>query len=123
MSIVLEERLIPSIPVTVHAFLRGIAALLAWGKPWLAGKWDDVTRHESFEWSTKRDARRIALRDGYVATYPIALSSPLVESEGYKPPDFDRLVEISGEDDFREEVGENALLEAMPDHLEILPHE
>lgn len=122
MSLVLKERLIPSVPVTVHVFY-GHRLALAWGKPWLAGKWKDVSRNESFEWSTKRDAMRIELGDDHVITYPIALSSPLVESEGYKPADFDRLVEIAAEDGGTEIVDENTLLEAMPDHVEFLPHE
>jgi hypothetical protein len=67
---------------------------------------------------------RIALGDeGYVGTFPIALSI-LAESEGKVPADFDTLVEISGNgDDVREVVDENTVLEAMPDHLQFLPHE
>jgi hypothetical protein len=122
MKTVLKERQVPSVLVTVRVFY-GHRLALAWGKPWLAGKWDDVVRYIGFEWSTKRDAMRIVLGDGHIATYPIALSSPLSESEGYKPADFDRLVEISGKDDFREKVDENTLLEAMPDFIRFLPWE
>jgi hypothetical protein len=95
---------------------------LARGKPWQAGKWQDVPRHESFEWHTKRDAKRIAVGDGCIITYPIALRSSLMESEGYTPADFDRLIQISGESDVIEEIDENTWLEAMPDHLQFLPH-
>jgi hypothetical protein len=122
MDIVLRERQIPSIPVTVRIF-NGCRLALARGKPWQAGKWEDVTRHESFEWSTKRDPTRVVLSEDHLTTFPIALSSPLAESEGYKPADFDRLVEISGESGVREEVDENTLLEAMPDFIPFLPRE
>ena len=45
---------------------------------------------------TKRDTMRITVSDeGYVVTYPPALSI-FAESEGYKPAEFDRLIEISG---------------------------
>ena len=100
----------------------GCRFALARGKPWLAGKWEDVTRHESFEWRTKRDAMRIVLGESYLATYPIALSI-LTESEGYKPADFDRLIEIEGERGGIEQIDENMLLEAMPDFTPFLPHE
>lgn len=122
MKRVLDERQIPSVPITVRVF-NGCRLAMARGKPWLAGKWEDVTRHESFEWDTKRDAMRITLGDGYIATYPIALSSPLAESEGYKPADFDRLVEILGESGSTVEIDENMLLEAMPDFTPFLPRE
>jgi hypothetical protein len=121
MSLMLQERLVPTVPVTVRVFY-GHRLALARGKPWLAGKWEDVTRHESFEWRTKRHATRITLGDGYITTYPRVLSSPLQESEGYKPADFDRLVEIAGADGSAEIIDENMLLEAMPDHLQFLPH-
>jgi hypothetical protein len=121
MQLLLDERSIPSVPVTVRVFYAHRLAL-ARGKPWLAGKWEDVSRHESFEWSTKRDAMRIALGDEFIITYPIALSSPLAESEGYKPADFDRMLEISTEAGAAEEIDENTLLEAMPDHVQFLPH-
>jgi hypothetical protein len=122
MKRVLEERLIPSVPITVRIFI-GCRLALARGKPWLAAKWEDVTRHESFEWCTKRDAMRITLGDDYIATYPIALSSPLAESEGYKEANFDRLIEISGESGSTVEIDENMLLEAMPDFTPFLPRE
>jgi hypothetical protein len=122
MLLVLRERLIPSIPVKVRIFHSQRLAL-ARSKPYLAGKWEDVSRHESFEWRSKRDAMRITLGDSYVGTYPIALSSPLAESEGYKPADFDRGAEISGEGDSTVEIDENMLLEGMPDFTPFLPHE
>jgi hypothetical protein len=118
----LEERLIPSVPVTMRVF-NGCRLAMAHGKPWLAGKWADVTRHISFEWNTKRDAMRVTLGDSYIATYPIALSSPLAESEGYKPADFDRLIEISGENGSTIEIDENVVLEGMPDFMPFLPRE
>jgi hypothetical protein len=63
------------------------------------------------------------LANGYIATYPTVLSSPLAESEGYKPADFDRCIELSGEGGSRVEIDENMLLEAMPDFMPFLPHE
>jgi hypothetical protein len=122
MRRVLEERLIPLVPVTVRVFI-GCRPALARGKPWLAGKWEDVTRHESFEWQTKRDAMRIKISDeGYLVTFPPALSI-LAESEGYEPADFDRRIEISGESGSTVEIDENMLLEAMPDFIPFLPRE
>ena len=122
MERVLQERLIPSVPVTVCVFY-GCRYALARGKPWLAGRWEDISRHLSFEWKTKRDAMRVILRDeGYLVTFPPALPI-LAESEGYKPADFDRLIEISGENGGSVEIDENMLLEAMPDHIPFLPHE
>ena len=118
---VLKERLIPSVPVTVRVFY-GCRYAIHLGKPWLAGKWEDVSRHESFEWKTKRDAMRITLGDGYITSYP-PLIPMLAESEGYKPADFDRLVKISGEDGQVETIDENTLLEAMPDFVPFLPRE
>lgn len=120
---VLEDRLIPSVPVTMRVFY-GCRYALARGKPWLAGKWEDVTRHMRFEWRTKRDPMRIILRDeGYVVTFPPALSL-LAESEGYTPADFDKIIEISGESSgVREEIDENMLFEAMRDFIPFLPRE
>jgi hypothetical protein len=119
---VLEERLIPSVPVRMRIFI-GCRLALARGKPWLAGKWEDITRHESFEWKTKRDPMQITVSDdGYLATFPRALSI-LSESEGYKPADFDKLIEISGESGSPVEIDENMLLEAMPDLMPFLPYE
>jgi hypothetical protein len=122
MGRVLEERLIPSVPIAVRVF-NGCRLAIARGKPWLAGRWEDVTRHESFEWKTKRDAMRIRISDeGYLVTFPPALSI-FAESEGYKPADFDRHIEISGETGGAEEIDENMLLEAMPDFIPFLPRE
>ena len=88
-----------------------------------SGKWEDITRHESFEWRTKRDATRIAVsNEGYVATFPPALSI-FAESEGYKPAEFDRLIEISGESGSAVEIDENMLLEAVPDFMPFLRRE
>jgi hypothetical protein len=122
MKRMLAERLIPSVPVALRVF-HGCREALHRGKPWLAGKWEDVTRHESFEWKTKRDPNRIIVADeGYIATFPRG-QSIFAESEGYKPADFDRLIEISGENGGPVEIDENMLLEAMPDHIPFLPHE
>ena len=106
----------------MHVFY-GHRLALARSAPDLAGKWEDVARNESFEWRTKRDAMRVQLGDDYLITYPITLSSPLVESDGYKPADFDRLIEITAEDGSTATVDENAWLEAMPDHVQFLPDE
>jgi len=117
---VLKERLVPSVPVMVRVF-NGCRLALARGKPWLAGKWEDVARNVSFEWRTKRDAMRIEISGaGYLSTFPIA-HSIFAESEGYKPADFDRLIEISGESGSTLEIDENMLLEAMPDFIPFLP--
>ena len=122
MKRVLDERLFPAVPVSVRVF-NGCRLALARGKPWTAGKWENVIRHVSFEWDTKRDAMRITLGESCIATYPIALSSPLAESEGYKPADFDRLVQISEESGSTIEIDENMLLEAMPDFIQFLPRD
>lgn len=119
---VLDERLIPSVPIKVRVFY-GCRLALARGKPYLAGKWEDVSRHESFEWKTKRDPMRVVLHDdGYIVTFPPALSI-LRESDGYKPADFDRLVEVSGDNGVVDTIDENMMLEAMPDFMPFLPHE
>ena len=62
------------------------------------------------------------ISDAKRGTYPPVLSI-LAESEGYKPADFDRLTEISGESGGRVEVDENMMLEAMPDFILFLPRE
>jgi hypothetical protein len=122
MECVLKERLIPLVPVTVRVF-NGCRLAMARGKPWLAGRWEDVTRHVSFEWKTKRDPMRIAVSDdGFVRTFPLK-NSIFAESEGYEPADFDRLIEISGESGAAVEIDENMLLEAMPDFMPFLPRE
>jgi hypothetical protein len=122
MKRMLEERQIPSVPITVRVF-DGCRLAMARGKPWLAGKWEDVTRYESFEWKTKRDPNRVIVSDeGYLVTFPPAISI-LAESEGYKPADFDKLIEISGESGSSLEIDENMLLEAMPDFIPFLPRE
>jgi hypothetical protein len=118
-ELILAERQIPSVPVTVRVF-NGCRIALHRGKPWLAGKWEDLTRHESFEWKTKRDPNRILVCDeGHIVTFP-RVQSILAESEGYKPADFDRLIEISGENGSPVEIDENMLLEAMPDYTPFL---
>jgi hypothetical protein len=122
MECVLRERLIPSVPVTVRVF-NGCRLAMARGKPWIAGRWEDVTRHVSFEWQTKRDPMRIAVSDeGYIRTFP-RKNSIFAESEAYEPADFDRLVEITGENGGAVEIDENILLEGMPDFIPFLPRE
>jgi hypothetical protein len=119
---ILRERLVPAVQVTVRIF-HGCRLALARGKPWLAGKWEDVTRCESFEWRTKRDPMRVRLTDdGCLLTFP-PLIPLLAESEGYKPADFDKVIDIIGESGGTEEIDENMLLEAMPDHIPFLPSE
>jgi hypothetical protein len=122
MDRVLAERLIPSVPVTVRVFI-GCRLALARGKPWLAGRWEDITRKLSFEWETRRDPMRIRVSDeSYILTFP-RKNRILAESEGYEPADFDRRIEISGESGGVEEIDENMLLEAMPDFIPFLPRE
>jgi len=57
-----------------------------------------------------------------VITYPPALFI-FAESEGYRPADFDKLIEISGGSGGTVEIDENMLLEAMPDFIPFLPRE
>lgn len=47
----------------------------------------------------------------------------IAQNEGYRPADFDRLDDLSGDGQFREEVDKNTVLEAMPDFTGFLPHE
>jgi hypothetical protein len=56
-------------------------------------------------------------------TFPPALHSIFEESEGYKPANFDRPIEISGESGNKMEIDENMLLEAMPDFIPFMPRE
>ena len=115
----LQERSIPSVQVIIRVF-TGCRLALARGKPWLAGQWKGETRDISFEWTTKRDALRIELGEGCVKTFPLVLPI-LAESEGPEPANFERVIEVAAEDNTAEEI--NTLLEAMPDHLQFLPHE
>ena len=108
--------------MTVRLFY-GNRLALARGKPWLAGKWSDETRHESFEWDTKRDRMRVVLNDRSLTTFPRLLSSPFDESEGYKPADFDTALTIMNDAGELEEIDEDVWLEGMPDHIDFLPHE
>jgi hypothetical protein len=94
------------------------------GKPWLAGTWKSQTRRMSFDWRSKRDDTRIRHEeDGCLATFPILLRTALAESQGYKPADFDRLIEIAGDGSEFETVDERLLLEAQPDFMPWLPRE
>jgi hypothetical protein len=102
----LKERLIPAVPVTVRVFI-GSRLGLARGNPWLAGKWEDVTRYLSFKWRTKRDAMRIEVSDkGYLASFPPTLPSIFEESDGYLPAEFDRVIEVTGESGDTTEIDE-----------------
>jgi hypothetical protein len=122
MDCVLKERQIPTLPVIVRVFI-GCRLAVARGKPWEAGKWEDVPRHISFEWQTKREPMRISVMgEGYVITFPRAISI-FDESEGYEPADFDRLIDVSWENGAKEPIDENMVLEAMPDFIPFLPHE
>jgi len=47
----------------------------------------------------------------------------LRESEGYKPADFDRLIEIAGDGREFETIDESTLFEAQPDFVQWLPRE
>ena len=118
----LEERLFPTVPVAVRVFY-GCRLALHRNKPWLAGKWEDVERQESFEWRTKRDPNRINVCDqGYITTFP--REQPiLAESEGKPPADFDKRIKILDENGDTVESDENMLLEAMPDFIPFLPRE
>jgi hypothetical protein len=118
----LEERLFPAVPVAVHVFY-GCRLALHRNKPWLAGRWEDVERQESFEWRTKRDPNRIIVcGDGYIVTYPRE-QSLLAESEGKSPADFDQRIAILDENGDAIEIDEDMLLEAMPDLVHFLPRE
>lgn len=50
-------------------------------------------------------------------------ASALAESQGYKPANFDRLIEIAGDDSEFETIDERLLLEAQPDFMPWLPRE
>jgi hypothetical protein len=96
---------------------------LARGKRWLAGKWEDVTRYESFEWDTKRGAMQIEVNDeGRVVTFPLALPAFWPRAK-----DTNRLsstdTSILGGNGSSIEIDENMLLEAMPDFTPFLPRE
>ncbi len=118
----LEERLFSTVPVAVRVFY-GCRLALHRNKPWLAGKWEDVERQESFEWRTKRDPNHITVsNEGYIVTFPRA--QPVsAESEGKLPADFDRRIEILDENGGAVEIDEDMLLEAMPDFIPFLPQE
>jgi hypothetical protein len=117
---ILRDRHIPSVPVTVRVFY-GCRIALHRNKPWLAGKWEDVTRRESFDWDTKRDPMRIVVNDeGSFTTFP-RTGHLYAESEGYAPADFDKVITIVNESGELEEIDEDMLFEGMPDHVEFLP--
>jgi hypothetical protein len=118
----LEERLFPTVPVAVRVFY-GCRLALHRNKPWLAGKWQDELRQESFEWRTKRDPNRVSVCDeGYIVTFPREQSIS-AESEGKPPADFDRRIVILDENGGTVEIDEDMLLEAMPDLIRFLPRE
>jgi hypothetical protein len=119
-ELLLKERHIPSVNVAMRVFI-GHRLAIARGKSWTAGQWKEETRHVSFEWSTKRDPMRIALGDRSLSTFPPALSI-LAESQSYEGPDFERS-ESPGNVALTVEGDDNALLEGMPDHVRLVPHE
>src|SRR5262249_16993064 len=70
-EILLRERKFHTIHLTQDVFY-GLRIALARGKHILAGKWEEVTRIETFEWNTKRDGFNIIVNDaGYIETFPI----------------------------------------------------
>ena len=117
-----DRQQIPSVPVAIRIF-QGCRLALARNRPWQAGRWKDETREMSFEWCSKRDAMRIRLENDCLVTFPVLLSSPFEESEGYKPADFDRPIKIAGDGSEFETIDERVLLEAQPDFTPWLPHE
>ena len=120
-ELILSVRKIPSVPVTVRIFY-GNRLALARGKSWFAGKWIDETRHETFEWDSKRDRMRVVVNDaGNLTTFPRA-GSLFAESEGYEPADFDRVVTVENDGGELEKISEDVWLEGMPDHIDFLPH-
>jgi hypothetical protein len=121
LELVFKERQIPFVPVTVRLFY-GNRLSLARGKPWLAGRWSDETRCESFEWDTKRDRMRVVINDHSLTTFPRTLS-PFDESEGYRPADFDKLIPVMNDAGALEEIDEDVWFEGMSDHINFLPHE
>jgi hypothetical protein len=132
-----DRNSIPKVQVKVRVF-HGCALALARGKPSLAGTWKHVPRDISFDWFRKRHGTwggQLAgdgsdsgqLQDGAgktsLLTMPIS-QSKLDESQGYEPIDFDRPIEIIGEDGRTETIDdEDLLFEAMPDHVQWLPRE
>jgi hypothetical protein len=60
--------------------------------------------------------------NGRLETLPILLSSS-VEREGYKPADFDRLIEIAGDGREFDTIDESTLFETQPDFVQWLPRE
>jgi len=117
-----DRHSIPKVPVTVRVF-HGCALALARGKPSLAGTWKDVSRKFSFDWTTKRHATwGVQLAGDSILTMPIS-QSKLDESEGYLPVDFDRPAEIIDENGRTVTIDADMLFEAMPDHVQWLPHE
>jgi DNA polymerase type B, organellar and viral len=121
-AILLRERKFHEVPVTVHVFY-GHKLALARGKPILAGKWEDVTRIESFEWASKRDPFNITVNDdGSISTFPI-VGRLTLESKGYEPTDFDKLLKFRDREGEEFEEDDDTLLEAQPDFTEFLPHE
>jgi hypothetical protein len=118
-----DRKNIPKVAVTIRDVFHGCALALARGKPSLAGTWKDVTRKFSFDWINKRHATWGVRLDGNsIRTMPIS-QSKLDESEGYEPIDFDRPAEIVDAKGRTVTIAEDVLFEAMPDHVQWLPHE
>jgi hypothetical protein len=123
LAVMLRNRKrIPTVPVSVRVF-HACALALARHKPSLAGTWKDVTRLLRFDWSGKRHSiQGVELAGDSLLTMPIT-QSKLDESEGYKPVDFDKAIEIVGEDGRTVTISEDTLFEAQPDFVQWLPHE
>ena len=121
-ELLLKERKLPSVPVTIPVFY-GNRLALARGKSWLAGQWKDETRHETFEWDSKRHRMRVVVNDDGSLTTSPRVGSLFAESEGYKPADFDKLITVINDSGELELMGEDVWLEGMPDHIDFLPHE
>src|SRR5262249_624459 len=118
-AILLSERKFHEVPVTVRVFY-GHKVALARGKPILAGKWEDVTRVETFGWSSKRDPVDITVNDGgSISTFPI-VGRPTLESKGYEPADFDKLLKLRDRDGEEFTEDEDTLFEGQPDYTPFL---
>ena len=120
--LVLEERLIPLVPVPQRRFY-GCRLALHRCDPTLAGQWNEGERWQSFEWWNKRDRMHIEVERSTIATSPITLPSPLMESEGLRPVDFDSRFTVSDEPGVIGEGDNDMLMEAMQDFTPDLPHE
>lgn len=116
-AMLIDRKSIPKVPVTFRAF-HGCALALARGKPSLAGVWKDISRHDSFDWESKRDGFRFVrfADNGSDSLITVPITQPgSEESEGYEPVDFDA----------EDENVHDRIFEAddQPDYVIELPHE